>query len=194
MRSIRKLILLAAASTAWTVVAPAILSAQASGVGADGWTRFYWTGTDSSLALWKIDSNLLNPVSKGYGPYLGYYPKGIAVGSDNLTRVLWNYTDGSISLWLVDANLNYISNTIYGPYPGWVAESISIEYTSNRLRVVWRETTGQVAIWILGANLSFVTSHDYGPYFGYVPDYGYSSADSTTPAEMQRVSTVPVPK
>lgn len=197
MRLIKKVILLAAASTAWTVVAPAILSAQSSGVGADGWTRFYWRGTDSSLYLWKVDSNLANAVSKTYGPYDGWYPKAITVGSDNWTRVLWRYTDGSINLWLTDGNLNYLSSKTYGPYPGWLAESISIEYPSNRLRVIWKETTGKLYVWILDANLNFITSQSYGPFFGYDPYAATNPANSTTqnaPADMQRGSATTLPQ
>ena len=52
MMSVRKrLLAVAAAVTMWAVIQPGTVSAQTSGVGPDGYTRFLWKGTDYSVSL-----------------------------------------------------------------------------------------------------------------------------------------------
>ena len=125
----KKLLITAAIATMWTAIAPGVLSAQTSGVGCDGYTRFLWRGTDSRISLWRVDGNLNNSFGIQYGPYDGWVPVALTVLCNNYTYVMWKYTDGSISLWKVDPNLNYVTSRVYGPYAGWIPESLSPDQT-----------------------------------------------------------------
>lgn len=163
-------LVMAMAITLLVVIQPSVLSAQNSGVGSDGYTRFMWRGTNNSISIWRLNPSLGGPVGHVYGPYNGWIPLALTVGSNNYTYVLWKYTDGSISLWLVDPNLNFVTSHVYGPYVGWIPESLSVsEDGFNRLRVIWRETEGQVSVWSLDATLHFLGNSVYGPYFGWDP-------------------------
>jgi len=62
----KKLFVMAGVITMWTAINPDVLSAQTSGVGCDGVTRFLWRTTDSKIALWRVDANLDNPSSVQY--------------------------------------------------------------------------------------------------------------------------------
>jgi hypothetical protein len=176
----KKLFFAATAVIVWAGIQPGILSAQNSGVGADGTMRLMWKATDSSISLWKLDaSNSINFLSyHAYGPYYGWSPIALTTDNNGYSYVLWRYTDGSISLWLVDPNLNFVTNRIYGPYTGWTAESLSVETggSGDRFRVIWRATDGSVSIWIVDGGLNFVSNHVYGPYFGYTPSAGAATA------------------
>lgn len=198
-----KLFLMTAVTTLCAAIQPAILSAQTSGVGGDGYTRFLWRGTDGSISLWRVDGNLLNPISHTYGPYAGWTPVAITTGFDNYTRVLWRGTDGSADLWLVDPNLNLVTSVDYGAYYGWLPESISID-AADRTRLLWRHTNGSVSIWMVNPTLAGITSQVYGPFFGWDP--GTSAAKSganalkdntapsdETPDSMKRTPSIPIP-
>jgi hypothetical protein len=163
----------------WFVaVQPGTLSAQNSGVGWDGYTRFLWKGTDSSILIWTLDSNLNYVNSRTYGPYFSWVPQAMVVGSDNYARILWKNTDGTICLWLVDPSLNFVSYKVYGPYSGWVADSISLNPAYSTMSLSWTSTTGQVWWWSLDSNLNYITSHgSFGPYFGYAAKTGMASKD-----------------
>jgi hypothetical protein len=162
-------------------IQPSILSAQTSGVGSDGYTRFMWTGTDDRISIWRLNPILGGAISHQYGPFDGYAPLALTVGSNNYTYVLWKRTDGAISLWLVDPNLNAVTSRVYGPIFGWVPVSLSVsEDGFNRLRVIWRETRGYVSIWSLDANLNLLSTQIYGPFFGFDP-----SAANVRPAESE---------
>jgi hypothetical protein len=165
-----KLFVMAAVITMCTAVTPNVLSAQTSGVGCDGFTRFMWRGTNSELSLWRIDGNLNSPISHAYGPYDGWVPIAMTTLCDNNTYVLWKYTDGSISIWKVDPNLNYVTSHVFGPYTGWIPESLSPDQSiAGQFRVLWRETMGQVSIWALDSNLNSLRSNVFGPFFGWDP-------------------------
>jgi hypothetical protein len=168
-------------------IQPSKLSAQTSGVGSDGYTRFLWTGTDDRISIWRLDPSLGSAVSHQYGPYNGYAPLALTVGSNNYTYVLWKRTDGAISIWLVDPNLNYVTSQVYGPYFGWIPESLSVsEDGANRLRIIWRETQGQVSVWSLTAGLTYLGSQGYGPFFGFDPT---AAAEKATDSESDAKAT-----
>jgi len=172
MMSVRKrLLAIAAAVTMWASIHPGTVSAQTSGVGGDGYTRFLWRATDGSISLWKLDPSLNFNTYRTYGPYSWWLPIAITTARNNNTYLLWRYYDGSISLWALDANLNFITNHIYGPYPGWTAKDISVDTngTTSGFRVIWRYYDGSVSVWWVDQNLNFVSNHVYGPYFGYYP-------------------------
>lgn len=186
-------------------IQPGKLSAQTSGVGSDGYTRVLWRGTNGSISVWKLDSNLVQTSYRQYGPYNGWTPIALTVGSDNYSRLLWRGTDGAVSLWLLDPNLNFYSYKQYGPYYGWIAESISID-TADRLRLIWRETDGSISIWNLDATLNYLGSRVYGPYFGWDPATAAAAKSGAAkltpaapetdnvPAEMKRPVSAPVPQ
>lgn len=134
---------------------PALLSAQSSGTGTDGYTRVLWQGTDSSIAIWKLDGNFNYVYGVNFGPYGGEIPMGINVGDDNYTRVMWRGTDGSIILWLLDPNLNWVSGYQYGPFFGWLPDSFSVDAAGYQ-RVTWKHTTGVMDIWLLPPNQNFI--------------------------------------
>jgi len=172
----KKLLIMAAVATMWTAIAPGVLSAQTSGVGCDGYTRFMWRGTDSRISLWRVDGNLNNSFGIQYGPYDGWVPVALTVLCNNYTYVMWKYTDGSISLWKVDPNLNYVTSRVYGPYAGWIPESLSPDQAyPGYFRVLWRETQGAISIWGVDSNLALQFSRIYGPYFGFDPSIGAAS-------------------
>ena len=200
----KKLFVMAAVITMWTAINPDVLSAQSSGVGCDGSTRFLWRGTDSRISLWRVDANLNNPISQQYGPYDGWEPIAMTVLCNNYTYVLWKYTDGSISLWKVDPNLAFVTNHVYGPYAGWIPESLSPDQSfAGNFRLLWRETMGQVSMWVLDSNLNFVTNKVYGPFFGFDPhaaalagrplDGSSTSSDQAAEAMKPKVPATPMP-
>jgi len=182
-------------------IQPSILSAQTSGVGSDGYTRFMWTGTDDRISLWRLNPSLGGAISHQYGPFDQYVPLALTVGSNNYTYVLWKRTDGAISIWLVDPNLNYVTSRVYGPYAGWIPESLSVsEDGFNRLRIIWRETQGLVSVWSLNSGLTLLGSQVYGPFFGFSPTAGAeNAADSesdanATSAMAHHTGSAPMPR
>jgi hypothetical protein len=189
MREIKTALLLAAAAliTALVIIQP--VSAQSNGVGCDGNTRFIWKASDSSISLWKLDSNLNLIGSHVYGPYDGWLPIGMTTACNNSTYVLWLRTDGLVTIWQVDSNLNFVTSQVYGPYFGWIPESLSADTTANStLRLLWRETGGQVSVWYLLPNLNYVKNGTYGPFFGYVPG-GDSRSSGSVSAESAAADT-----
>jgi hypothetical protein len=176
MMSVRKRLLAvaAAAVTMWAVIQPGTVSAQTSGVGQDGYTRFLWKGTDYSISLWQLDPSLNFYNYHLYGPYNGWDPIALTTAHNNNSYVLWRYYDGTITVWSVDTLLNYITQKNYGPYTGWSAKGLSVDTgTGSGFRIIWRHTGGSVAVWQLDQNLNYVNSKNYGPYFGYDPGYTY---------------------
>ncbi len=163
----KKWFVMAAVITMWAAIHPGMLSAQNSGVGGDGNTRFFWKGTDSSISLWELNPGLAYLTNHAYGPYYAWVPSALTVGSDSYTRVLWKNTNGSISLWLLDPNLNYVTSKVYGPYSGWTAEGLSTDPTNNYTRVIWKDTSGSISVWIVDNNNNYLSSSAYGPYFGW---------------------------
>lgn len=172
MSARKKLLAVAAAVAMWASIQPSTVSAQTSGIGADGFTRFAWRGTDYSYSLWQVDANLNFFNSHLYGPYPGWTPIAITTARNNNTYVLWRYNDGSISLWAVDTNLNFLGSHSYGPFTGWTAKGLSVDTGSTSgFCVIWRNTDGSVSVWRADQNLNFVNSHAYGPILGYDPGY-----------------------
>jgi hypothetical protein len=168
--------------TLWAALGSGVLSAQSSGVGCDGYTRFLWRGTDSRISLWRVDSTLNAAISHQYGPYDGWEPIAMTVLCNNYTYVLWKNTNGSISLWKVDPNLNFVTYRQYGPYAGWIPESLSPSPGGN-LRVLWRETQGMISIWVVDSNLNFSFNKVYGPFFGFDPTAAGLAARVARPAD-----------
>jgi DNA-binding beta-propeller fold protein YncE len=139
---------------------------QVATVGADGYTRAMWRGTDGSISLWKLDPALNYVESRVYGPYAGWTPVALTMLGNN-TYVLWCYTDGTASIWLVDANLNFVTSKWFGPVAGWVPDGLGVDPNGN-LRLVWTTPANQVTAWVINAALNVVGgSPTYGPYFGY---------------------------
>jgi hypothetical protein len=173
MSTRKRLLAMAAAVAMWTAIQPSTVSAQTSGVGGDGYTRFSWRATDDRISVWKLDQNLNPVLSHEYGPYPGWVVRGITVAHNNNTCVLWRYSDGSISLWLLDANLIFVTSHAYGPYAGWSAVGLGVttDGTTSNYRVIWRNTNGSVSVWSVDQNLNFVSSQQAGPFFGYDPGY-----------------------
>jgi hypothetical protein len=152
--------------SAFVTIQPVL--AQSSGVGCDGATRLLWKGTNLSISLWKLDSNLNSLGSVVYGPIDGWTPQGITTACNNNTYVLWLRTDGAISIWQVDANLNFVRGQTYGPFSGWIPESLSVDTTSNStLRLIWRGANGAS----VGSNQKNVV----GPNRGSVTNIGQIS-------------------
>jgi hypothetical protein len=196
---------MAAVITMWTAISPDVLSAQTSGVGCDGFTRFLWRGTNSEISLWRVDGNLNNPISHVYGPYDGWVPVAMTVLCNNYTYVLWKYTDGSISLWKVDPDLNLVTSHIYGPFAGWIPESLSPDQTfPGNFRVLWRETLGYISIWVVDSNLNLSFSRVYGPFFGWDPhadarvvrpgDGSSTASDPAAEAMKPKAGSTPMPQ
>jgi hypothetical protein len=160
MSALRKKLLMAVAAIAiCTLGHPPDASAQTSGIGGDGNTRFVWRGTDSSICLWKLNPGLGFLNSHCYGPFDGWLPIAVTTTNDNNTVVLWRFTDGTVSLWLVDSNLNFLFSKVYGPFPGWIAEGLSADTDGFSFsRLIWRETQGSVSVWCLDPSLTFCTS------------------------------------
>jgi hypothetical protein len=50
----KKLLLIGAVITLWFAIQPGILSAQASGIGSDSYTRIMWTTDNGQISLWKV--------------------------------------------------------------------------------------------------------------------------------------------
>ena len=175
MSARKKLLAVAAAVAMWAVIQPGTVSAQTSGIGPDGYTRFAWRGSDNSLSLWQINPSLAFYNSHVYGPYNGWTPLAITTAHNDNTYVLWQYYDGTVTVWSVDTNLNYVTQKNYGPYTGWTAKGLSVENNGagSGFRIIWRHTGGSVAVWQLDQNLNYVNSTNWGPYFGYDPGYTY---------------------
>ena len=159
---------LAALSVLFMTLRPGIVDAQTSGLGGDGFTRVLWRGTDSSVSLWRLDSNLDPQLNRNYGPFPGYAPIALTVASNNIAYLLWRHTNGSISLWRLDASLNVLNSQVYGPYDGWTAQGLSVG--GGQVRIIWRYTSGHVSVWgVDGTSLANISSKVYGPYFGWDP-------------------------
>ena len=163
-----RLLTLTTAVVVLSAIQPSILSAQTSGVGADGFTRILWRGTDGKISVWKLNAGLSHVADVQYGPFAGWDPIALTVGSNNNTYVLWRNTDGSISLWRLDGNLNFVTNRLFGPYDGWKAQGLGSG--GGQLRVIWRYTLGQVSVWNVDQNsLNLLDSAAHGPFFGWDP-------------------------
>jgi hypothetical protein len=171
MSARKKLLAVAAAVAMWAVIQPGTASAQTSGVGADGYTRFAWRGTDGSISLWQINPSFNFYNSHAYGPYAGYTPIAFSADANNNAYVLWKYSDGSISVWKVDTLLNFVTSHVYGPYTGWSARSLGAQTSGSGFRIIWEYTNGSVSVWQLDANLNFVRNYVAGPYFGWDPGF-----------------------
>jgi hypothetical protein len=171
MRTLRStLIVLVAVTVLGLVLQPGVLSAQTSGVGADGLTRLLWRGTDGEISVWRLNANLSFNNFHAYGPYAGWKPIAITVGvQNNRTYVLWRHTGGSISLWWLDRALNFGAFHEYGPFSGWTAETLSVEPGTDNFRVIWKNTDGRASVWKLDANLNLLAAQEHGPFFGWNP-------------------------
>jgi DNA-binding beta-propeller fold protein YncE len=139
---------------------------QVATVGADGYTRAMWRGTDASINLWKLDPMLNFVGSHAYGPYAGWSPVALTMLGNN-TYLLWRYTDGTANIWVLDANLNFITSRTFGPVGGWVHEGLGVDPYGN-IRLVWKTPANQIAAWVINAALNVIGSSPvYGPYFGW---------------------------
>jgi hypothetical protein len=129
-----------------------------------------WRGTNNELSIWRLDPNLVNPVSAVYGPYDGWEPIALTVLCNNHTYVLWRHTSGEIQVFNLDQNLNLGPTLSAGPYTGWIAESLSPDQNSpGNFLILWRETLGSIAIWHMNSSPAITFSSSYGPYFGFDP-------------------------
>ena len=88
-----------------------VASACCGGVGADGYTRTWWRGTDGSVSFWKLNSAFNTVGSHNYGPYAGWSPVSLLVLGNN-TYMLWNYTDGTATIMETrrQSQFHYLSN------------------------------------------------------------------------------------
>jgi hypothetical protein len=157
----------AIAALAWAFQ-PGAASAQTqvATVGADGYTRAMWRGTDGSIGLWKLDPVLNFVGSHNYGPYAGWSPVALTMLGNN-TYVLWCYTDGTAGLWVLDANLIFITSRNFGPVGGWVPEGLGNDPYGN-VRLVWKTPSNQVGVWVINTAQNVIgSSPTYGPYFGW---------------------------
>ena len=173
MSARERLLAVVVAVTMWAVIQPGTVSAQTSGIGPDGYTRFAWRGTDNSLSLWQLSPTTLNFFnSHVYGPYNGWTPLAITTAHNNNTYVLWQYYDGTVTVWKVDTLLNYVSQKFYGPYAGWSAKGLSVETgTGSGFCIIWKHNNGSVSVWRLDQDLTFVNNHIDGPFFGWDPGF-----------------------
>jgi hypothetical protein len=89
MMYVKRLLAVAAAVTMWAVIQPGTVSAQTSGIGPDGYTRFLWKGTDYSISLWQLDPSLNFYNNHAYGPYDGWDPIALTTAHNNNSYVLW---------------------------------------------------------------------------------------------------------
>ena len=144
-----------------------VASACCGGVGADGYTRTWWRGTDGSVSFWKLDSAFNTVGSHNYGPYAGWSPVSLLVLGNN-TYMLWNYTDGTATIWKLDANLNFITSQTFGPVAGWEPEGLGSDGLGD-IRLVWHTPAHQIEVWVINTALNVVGgSPVYGPYFGWI--------------------------
>ena len=164
----RKLLISIAGVIALTLTfQPRTSSACCGVVGADGYTRTWWRGTDGSISLWKLDSSFNAAGSHNYGPYVGWSPISLTIVG-NTSYLLWRYTDGTALIWELDANLNYITSSSFGPVTGWIAEGLGIDGKGN-IRLVWHTPSNMVAAWVINTSLVTIGSSPvYGPYFGWL--------------------------
>ena len=186
----QSLLAVAVVISAFVTIQPVL--AQSSGVGCDGATRLLWTGTNASISLWKLDSNL-NVLSKtAYGPYAGWYPAGITTACNNNTYVLWLglATDelaynGTALIQQLDANLKFVRQRAY-TQTGMFPDSLSADPSNNTLRLIWHggnifsggsviisggtvtTSGGTAAISYLQPDLSVVKTVTYGPAPGFL--------------------------
>ena len=185
----QSLLAVAVVISAFVTIQPVL--AQSSGVGCDGATRLLWTGTNASISLWKLDSNL-NVLSKtAYGPYAGWYPAGITTACNNNTYVLWlGLTadqlafNGTALIQKLDANLKFVTQQTY-TQTGLFPDSLSADPSNNTLRLIWRggntisgtviitggtvtTSGGTAAISYLQPDLSVVKTVTYGPAPGFL--------------------------
>jgi hypothetical protein len=169
MSLFRKVFVVAAAIMIWAAVQPGAVFAQAIGLGGDGFTRQYWTGTDWRISLWKLDSNLNQVLTVQYGPFAQWEPIGLAVNqTNNNSYILWRNTDGRIRVWIVDPNFNFVSPQEFGPFAGYIAKGIT--WGPAGLRLYWRLYDGSISLWTVNATtLAWTNAQVYGPFFGWVP-------------------------
>jgi hypothetical protein len=146
---------------------PVPASACCGAVGADGYTRAIWHGTDGSISIWKLDSSLNLITSQNYGPYNGWDQISATIIGNNY-YILWKNTDGAASIWLVNANLAVVSTATYGPVADWLPEGLGVDGLGN-LRLFWDTSGDQISAWVINEGLEVVGySPVYGPYFGWV--------------------------
>ena len=131
---------------------------QVATVGADGYTRAMWSGTDGSISLWKLDAAPNYVGSHIYGPSAGWSPVALTMLGDN-TYLLWRYTDGTPQIWVLDANLNFITARTFGPIGGWAPEGLGVDPYGN-IRLVWKTPANQVAVWVINAALNITGSFE----------------------------------
>jgi hypothetical protein len=141
-------------------------SACCGAVGADGYTRAIWHGTDGSISIWKTDRNLNVVASQNYGPYPGWREVGYTIIANNL-YILWKNDDGAATIWLLDSNLDVVTSNGYGPEAGWLPGGLAVDGFGN-LRLVWYTTENQVVVWLINEALQVIgSSQVFGPYFGW---------------------------
>lgn len=136
-------------------------------VGADGYTRLIWDGTDGSINIWKLDSSLNLVTTQIYGPFPGWTHISSTIIGNNY-YVLWRNTNGEANIWLVGTNLNVVTTAAYGPVTGWLPEGLGVDGLGN-LRLFWRTSEDQIVAWVINQGLAVTgSSPAYGPYFGWV--------------------------
>jgi hypothetical protein len=134
-------------------------------VGADGYTRLVWNGTDGSISIWKTDSSLNLVASQNYGPFPGWNHISSAIIGNNY-YLLWQNVDGGAEIWLLGTNLAIVTSASYGPVAGWLPEGLGVDGLGN-LRLFWRTSEDQIVAWVINEGLTVTsTSPEYGPYFG----------------------------
>src|SRR5260370_3307481 len=101
MSTPKKLLAIATTATICTTIHLGAVFAQTSGIGGDGITRVLWRGTDSSISLWAVDSNLNFITSHLYGPYAGWLPIAMTTDYGGFTYFLLGKKKKTIPLLLV---------------------------------------------------------------------------------------------
>jgi hypothetical protein len=164
---VRKLLFGTIAALALALL-PGIASACCGSVGADGYIRTWWRGTDASISLWKLDPAFNVVGTHNYGPYGGWSPVGLTMLGNN-SYMLWRYTDGTANIWVLDANLNFLTSSTFGPVAGWEPEGLAVDGLTGNLGLIWHTPANQVAVWAINSSLNTLGSSPvFGPYFGWL--------------------------
>jgi hypothetical protein len=168
------LFMAASAMAAWAAIQP--VSAQTSGVGADGATRLLWRGTDNRASVYKLDGNLNFVTYQEFGPIYEWLPVAITTTSTNSTYLLWRHTAGSVAIWRLNADLDHVGDIDINngaALAGWTPVGLSWDpnpASSYMLRLIWRHTSGEVGVWkISELNFTPPVEVGYGPFFGWDP-------------------------
>jgi hypothetical protein len=163
---IRSIFLAVALSAA--LVLPSLPASACCGVlGADGYTRLVWNGTDGSISIWKTDGLLHVLATQNYGPYLGWTHISSAIIGDNY-YLLWRNADGAADIWLLNSNLEKVATASYTPPLGQLPEGLGVDGLGN-LRLFWRTSEDQVVVLLINQALDVAGSYPLGgPYFGWV--------------------------